>query len=251
MKELHQLAKQEDPTRPTTAASNQEGSLNSITDVIAWNRYDGWYDGMPVNLGVWLDKTHKENPSYCIAVSEYGAGASVYHQQEALEKTLPTGWFHPENWQTYYHIENWKVISQRPYLWASFVWNMFDFGAAHRTEGDRPGINDKGLVTFDRKTKKDAYFFYKANWNKKEPLLYIAGRRIKNRKNRSQTIVAFTNQPHAILFVNGVEIGTADTDVYSMVSWHNVELKDGVNCIEVRSGKNKNAISDRMIINKI
>lgn len=75
-------------------------------------------------------------------------------KQDSLVKTVPTSWWHPENWQTYYHIENWKTISSRPYVWGSFVWNMFDFGAAHRTEGDRPGINDKGLVTFDRKVVK-------------------------------------------------------------------------------------------------
>lgn len=85
-----------------------------------------------------------------------------------------------QNWQTEYHIQNWKIINERPYVWASFVWNMFDFGAAHRTEGDRLGINDKGLVTHDRKIKKDAYYFYRANWNP-EPMIYIAGRRNVNR----------------------------------------------------------------------
>ena len=98
-----------------------------------------------------------------IAISEYGAGASIYHQQDSLVQTVPGSWWHPENWQTEYHIQNWKIINERPYVWASFVWNMFDFGAAHRTEGDRPGINDKGLVTHDRKIKKDAYYFYRAN----------------------------------------------------------------------------------------
>lgn len=179
IKELNVLAHQEDPTRPTTSASNQGGAINFITDNIAWNRYDGWYGATPATLASWLDKTHQAHPEIKIAISEYGAGASIYHQQDSLVQTSPGSWWHPENWQTEYHIQNWKIISERPYVWGSFVWNMFDFGAAHRTEGDRPGINDKGLVTHDRKVKKDAFYFYKANWNP-EPMVYIAGRRSVN-----------------------------------------------------------------------
>ena len=108
IKELNVLAHQEDTTRPTTSASNQMGDLNFITDAIAWNRYDGWYGGTPADLGKWLDRMHKDHPEICIAISEYGAGASIYHQQDSLVKTVPTSWWHPENWQTYYHIENWK-----------------------------------------------------------------------------------------------------------------------------------------------
>lgn len=154
-----------------------------------------------------LDGMHRDHPEIRIAISEYGAGASIYHQQDSLVKSVPNSWWHPENWQTYYHIENWKAISARPYIWGSFVWNMFDFGAAHRTEGDRPGINDKGLVTFDRKVRKDAFYFYKANWNKEEPVLYLAGKRNTVRSRRLQTITAFTNQPGAELFVNGKSYG--------------------------------------------
>ncbi len=110
IKELNVLAHQEDATRSTTSASNQMGDLNFITDAIAWNRYDGWYGGTPADLGKWLDSMHKKHPEICIAISEYGAGASIYHQQDSLTKTIPTSWWHPENWQTYYHIENWKVI---------------------------------------------------------------------------------------------------------------------------------------------
>lgn len=116
IKELNVLAHQEDTTRPTTSASNQMGDLNFITDAIAWNRYDGWYGGTPADLGKWLDRMHKDHPEICIAISEYGAGASIYHQQDSLVKTVPTSWWHPENWQTYYHIENWKTISSRPYV---------------------------------------------------------------------------------------------------------------------------------------
>lgn len=244
IKELNVLAHQEDATRPTTSASNQMGDLNFITDAIAWNRYDGWYGGTPADLGKWLDGMHKKHPKICIAISEYGAGASIYHQQDSLTKTIPTSWWHPENWQTYYHIENWKTISSRPYVWGSFVWNMFDFGAAHRTEGDRPGINDKGLVTFDRKVRKDAFYFYKANWNKEEPMLYLAGKRNIIRSQRLQTIIAFTNQPEAELFVNGKSCGKAAADQYAVLEWKNVELQSGENEIKVVSTNKKQPLSD-------
>lgn len=244
IKELNVLAHQEDPTRLTTSASNQMGDLNFITDAIAWNRYDGWYGGTPADLGTWLDRMHKDHPEICIAISEYGAGASIYHQQDSLVKTVPTSWWHPENWQTYYHIENWKTISSRPYVWGSFVWNMFDFGAAHRTEGDRPGINDKGLVTFDRKVRKDAFYFYKANWNGEEPMLYLTGKRNTVRTQRLQTIIAFTNQSGAELFVNGKSYGKATPDSYAILEWKNVELQPGENEIKVVSTNKKLPLSD-------
>lgn len=244
IKELNVLAHQEDPTRPTTSASNQMGDLNFITDAIAWNRYDGWYGGTPADLGKWLDRMHKDHPEICIAISEYGAGASIYHQQDSLVKTVPTSWWHPENWQTYYHIENWKTISSRPYVWGSFVWNMFDFGAAHRTEGDRPGINDKGLVTFDRKVRKDAFYFYKANWNREEPMLYLTGKRNTIRTQRLQTIAAFTNLSGAELFVNGKSYGKAIPDSYAILEWKNVELEPGENEIKVVSTNKKLPLSD-------
>ena len=244
IKELNVLAHQEDTTRPTTSASNQMGDLNFITDAIAWNRYDGWYGGTPADLGKWLDRMHKDHPEICIAISEYGAGASIYHQQDSLVKTVPTSWWHPENWQTYYHIENWKTISSRPYVWGSFVWNMFDFGAAHRTEGDRPGINDKGLVTFDRKVRKDAFYFYKANWNREEPMLYLTGKRDAVRTQRLQTITAFTNLSGAELFVNGKSYGKAIPDSYAILEWKNVELEPGENEIKVVSTNKKLPLSD-------
>ena len=244
IKELNVLAHQEDTTRPTTSASNQMGDLNFITDAIAWNRNDGWYGGTPADLGKWLDRMHKDHPEICIAISEYGAGASIYHQQDSLVKTVPTSWWHPENWQTYYHIENWKTISSRPYVWGSFVWNMFDFGAAHRTEGDRPGINDKGLVTFDRKVRKDAFYFYKANWNREEPMLYLTGKRNTVRTQRLQTITAFTNLSGAELFVNGKSYGKAIPDSYAILEWKNVELEPGENEIKVVSTNKKLPLSD-------
>ena len=244
IKELNVLAHQEDTTRPTTSASNQMGDLNFITDAIAWNRYDGWYGGTPADLGKWLDRMHKDHPEICIAISEYGAGASIYHQQDSLVKTVPTSWWHPENWQTYYHIENWKTISSRPYVWGSFVWNMFDFGAAHRTEGDRPGINDKGLVTFDRKVRKDAFYFYKANWNLEEPFVYITGKRFEKRSEMPQQIKIYSNQPEVELILNGKSLG-GKKGVYGIFTWTEIQWKKGENILTARS---KNGITDEVKI---
>lgn len=232
IKELNVLAHQEDPTRPTTSASNQGGAINFITDNIAWNRYDGWYGATPATLASWLDKTHQAHPEIKIAISEYGAGASIYHQQDSLVQTSPGSWWHPENWQTEYHIQNWKIISERPYVWGSFVWNMFDFGAAHRTEGDRPGINDKGLVTHDRKVKKDAFYFYKANWNP-EPMVYIAGHRSVNRVKPVTEVQIFSNCAEVTLKVNGQIIKKMQPDGVKVCIFKDIRLKKGRTNIEV------------------
>ena len=243
IKELNVLAHQEDPTRPTTSASNQGGAINFITDNIAWNRYDGWYGATPATLASWLDKTHQAHPEIKIAISEYGAGASIYHQQDSLVQTSPGSWWHPENWQTEYHIQNWKIISERPYVWGSFVWNMFDFGAAHRTEGDRPGINDKGLVTHDRKVKKDAFYFYKANWNP-EPMVYIAGRRSVNRVKPVTEVQIFSNCAEVTLKVNGQIIKKMQPDGVKVCIFKDIRLKKGENNIGVSTKNGKRVITD-------
>lgn len=243
IKELNVLAHQEDPTRPTTSASNQGGAINFITDNIAWNRYDGWYGATPATLASWLDKTHQSHPQIKIAISEYGAGASIYHQQDSLVQTSPGSWWHPENWQTEYHIQNWKIISERPYVWGSFVWNMFDFGAAHRTEGDRPGINDKGLVTHNRKVKKDAFYFYKANWNP-EPMVYIAGRRSVNRVKPVTEVQVFSNCAEVTLKVNNQLAGKMQPDGVKVCVFRDIRLNKGKNMIEVSAKNGKKVVTD-------
>lgn len=243
IKELNVLAHQEDPTRPTTSASNQGGAINFITDNIAWNRYDGWYGATPATLASWLDKTHQSHPQIKIAISEYGAGASIYHQQDSLVQTSPRSWWHPENWQTEYHIQNWKIISERPYVWGSFVWNMFDFGAAHRTEGDRPGINDKGLVTHNRKVKKDAFYFYKANWNP-EPMVYIAGRRSVNRVKPVTEVQVFSNCAEVTLKVNNQLAGKMQPDGVKVCVFKDIRLNKGKNMIEVSAKNGKKVVTD-------
>ncbi|MGN0214710.1 MAG: glycoside hydrolase family 2 TIM barrel-domain containing protein [Muribaculaceae bacterium] len=247
IKHLNNLAHTEDPLRPTTAASNQGGGLNFITDLIAWNRYDGWYGSRPEALADFLDDTHSKHPELRIGISEYGAGASIYHQQEELKQPTPSGYWHPENWQTYFHIENYRIIANRPFVWGSFVWNMFDFGAAHRTEGDRNGINDKGLVTFDRKTRKDAFYFYKANWTS-EPMIHIANKRATMQSANRHSITAFSNAAKVELLVNGVSIGVVTPDEVKVAKWDDVPMNVGENTVEVRTVNPKQRIADRATI---
>lgn len=237
VRELRQLTRDLDPSRITTAASNQQGGLNRITDLISWNLYFGWYGGKPEGIGQWADKTHEAFPETPIGISEYGAGASIYHQQEKLKKPAANSYWHPENWQTHFHEEHWMAIDKRPFLWGTFIWNLFDFGAAHRTEGEIPGKNDKGIVTFDRAVKKDAYYFYKANWNKEDPMIYIAERRLRKRSDSSQTIKIYSNQKEVELFVNGKSLGKK-TGNYSRFIWNNVGLKAGENRIEAKTNGN-------------
>lgn len=243
VKELKALAHEEDTTRPTTAATNNMSDFDFITDNIAWNRYDGWYGAQVKNLADFLDSTHKKYPQTKIGISEYGAGASIYQQQDSLVQSVPVSWWHPENWQTEYHIRSWEIISERPYVWGTFVWNMFDFGAAHRTEGDRPGINDKGLVTFDRKVRKDAFYFYKANWNP-EPMVRIEGHRNIQRMKPVTPIQVFSNCEKVVLKVNGKIINDMKPDNLRICKFENVKLQKGKNQIEVIAQQGKTILTD-------
>ncbi|MDR0865716.1 MAG: glycoside hydrolase family 2 protein [Candidatus Symbiothrix sp.] len=236
LKELNELAHQEDPSRLTVSASNQSGEINRVTNLIAWNLYYGWYGGKPASIGDWADKTHVTYAGTPIGISEYGAGGSIYHQQEELKQPDANSYWHPENWQTYFHEEHWKAIDKRPFIWGTFVWNMFDFGAAHRTEGEVKGKNDKGLVTFDRKVRKDAFYFYKANWNRTDLFVYIAERRLTERSRAAQKIKVYSNLPEVELFVNGQSLGKHSGN-YGIFTWENVSLQTGENTVTARAGK--------------
>ncbi len=234
IRELNDIAHAEDATRPTTAASNQyPDDMNLVTDEIAFNRYDGWYGDTPNTLAEFLDAFHREHPDCKVGISEYGAGASVFQQQDSLTQSVPTSRWHPENWQTWYHIANWKIIRERPFVWGSYIWNMFDFGAANRTEGDRNGINDKGLVTQDRKTCKDAYYFYQANWSR-NPMVYIEGRRNIERRHAHTQVMVFSNMEQVSLMVNGKEISTQKPDDYRICTFQ-VDLQQGRNILSVKA----------------
>lgn len=249
VRELNNIAHNEDPTRLTAAATNTsiKDPICSITDVIAWNLYMGWYGGSPSDMGDFVDYAHTKYPNYKLAISEYGAGASIWHQQDSISRVKCGSYWHPENYQTYYHMENWKILAERPFVWGSFVWCMFDFGSTNRTEGDRAYINDKGLVTRDRKIRKDAYFFYKANWNREEPMVYISNRRNTIRKKEKTDIMAFTNLSHAELFINNKSFGKSNPDKFATCLWKNIQLSKGENVIVIKAQKGKIIKTDKTI----
>jgi len=235
LKQLNELAKKEDPNRLTTAATFLDGSqFNEVSDVIAWNKYYGWYDGEFKQIGSWADKTHHDYPQKPFAVSEYGAGGSPFKHAENDDKPDADGKFHPEEWQTRYHEVNWQELSKRPFIWGKFVWVLADFGSSIRTEGDADGINDKGLVTYNMAVKKDAFYFYKANWNK-EPMLYITDRRNTVRHKQATAVKVYSTAPNVKLMVNGVVVNGAKANDFHTTVWDKVTLQKGKNKIEVSS----------------
>lgn len=244
LKELNAIVKLEDPSRLSTAASCiDENELNQISDLIGWNKYFGWYGDDVKQIGKWADEIHENHPDFKIGISEYGAGASIYQHEEELKQPVPNSYWHPEAWQAFFHEQNWKELNARPYIWGTFIWNLFDFGASHRTEGDRAGKNDKGIVTFDRKTKKDAFYFYKVNWNP-EPMLYIADRRYVTRNSRTTIIKVYSNLKEVELFVNGSSFGIKRPNESHIIYWDNVNLQSGKNYIEIKGENGRSRFSD-------
>ena len=230
--ELNKFVKETDPTRMTVGASNQPGrkKLNNIPDHIAFNSYPGWYGGGPETMKGNLNGFIRDHASKGVAISEYGHGASTGMHENPPKRPSPTGFWHPEEWQTHAHEINYKCIKESPEVWGSFVWNMFDFGSAGRFEGENPGINDKGLVTYDRKTPKDAYFFYRANWSPK-PTVYITSRRFAERTEKTVPVKVYSNASSVKLSVNGKAVGSAKPDELRRAVWPEVALKPGVNTI--------------------
>lgn len=246
--ELQSLAKQEDSTRFTTAASNDPSNkwpgVRKIADLIAWNPYPGWYYGNPSQMNQLLDKYKKDANDKPIGVSEYGAGANIkQHEQNMKKGPTPGGKWHPEEWQTIVHEEDYAAMEARPYLWGTFAWVMFDFGSAGRNEGNTPGINDKGLVTTDRKTRKDAFYFYKAKWTT-EPFVYITSRRHTERTDPNTTVKIYSNCDSVELKVNGQSLGSK-TETSRVFKWFDVQLKLGLNTIEASATSDGKTYSDK------
>jgi len=233
--ELHGIAKAADLDRPTVYAhccQADDHPKAMVTDVIGFNRYFGWYPDQGGTIGEWAGRFHAAHPNRPFAVSEYGAGASILHQEDPPRTVVPTSGWHPEQYQALYHEKNWLELRDKPYLWGTFVWVAFDLASSGRNEGDRRGINDKGLVTYDRKVRKDAFYWYQANWSDK-PMLHITSRRFAIRHNPKAEVKAYTNAGPATLFVNGVSIGS-QAPVDHILRW-NVILRPGPNRIDVRS----------------
>ncbi|MDO6738722.1 glycoside hydrolase family 2 protein [Wenyingzhuangia sp. 2_MG-2023] len=245
VKELKKIANSIDKTRLTISASDRDmiSNMGNITDLQAWNKYFGWYSNSTEELGVWLDKSHKNHPNIKIAISEYGAGGNINHQDiSKLEK--PKGKYFPEMVASIYHEKSWKILKDRPFVWGTFVWNMFDFSVAGWNRGGVNNLNHKGLVTYDRKVKKDAFYFYKANWSK-SPVLYITEKRNKERSLKVNTVKVYTNLNKVTLYVNNKKIRTLKnkSDI-NIVIFDNVKLRKGKNVIKVVSNDETSIIED-------
>ncbi|HEU6449742.1 MAG TPA: glycoside hydrolase family 2 TIM barrel-domain containing protein [Verrucomicrobiae bacterium] len=251
LQDLNILAHGEDPTRPTIAATCTDGwpQMNKIPDLLGWNIYPGWYPGWGGLSGFSaIDKYRDTSQHGGFCVSEYGAGANVNQHEDNPHQPKADGQWHPEEWQAIVHEEAWKQLKTKPFVWATFVWNLADFTSFWRHEGGVAGRNDKGLVTYDRKIKKDAFYFYKANWSD-EPTLYITDRRFVDRTNAATNVKIYSNAQKAELLLNGVSLGERDNDGNAVFVWKNVQLKPGENVIEARAEINGQKTSDRCVWN--
>ena len=201
---LNDLVHTMDKTRLTTIAAVSMCKMSDpylqIPDVVSYNHYFGWYGGETDMNGPWFDKFHETHPNIPIGCSEYGCEALNWHTSD------PKQGDYTEEYQAYYHEELIKQLFSRKYIWATHVWNMFDFGADARAEGGENGQNHKGLITMDRKYKKDAFYAYKA-WLSDEPFVHLCGKRYVDRVEDVTKVTVYSNQPEVELFVNGESIG--------------------------------------------
>ena len=240
LRDLNQLVKSMDPSRLTTIAEVSGTPMNSehvyITDVVSYNHYFGWYGGDVSQNGPWFDKFHELNPSVALGVSEYGAENIV-----KWHSATPMNHDYTEEYASHYHHEMLKTFATRPYLWSTHVWNCFDFAADARNEGGVIGRNNKGLVTYDRKLKKDAFYIYKAYWTT-EPMVYVAGRRFADRAPEERNITVYTNCDEVTLVVNGTAVETKAAVDHAVV-FENVALQDGANTITAKAGDVEDTIT--------
>lgn len=248
LQDLQIIAKGEDPTRPTTAATCTTGwpQMNKIPDLLGWNVYYGWYSGWGP-LSEFSSKliTYRDTSQHGgYAMSEYGAGANVSQHEENPRQPKNDGQWHPEEYQAICHEAAWPQLKAAPYIWGTFVWNFADFTSYWRHEGGVPGRNDKGLVTYDRKIKKDAFYYYKANWSE-EPVLYIASRRFTERTNAVTSVKVYSNAAEVELFLNGKSQGTRTNDSNAVFIWKEVTLTPGDDQIEARAESNGQSLTDR------
>lgn len=246
--DLNDLAKSEDPDRYTVAVNGygrMEHEVNLNADIQGINRYFGWYEKKIGDLEGWAKELEEKYPTYKTMLAEYGAEANIDQQQEKVgEVGNFFSQFYPETFATKFHEIQWGIISEHPYLLASYVWNTFDFATPRNHQGGVPARNMKGLVTYDRKVKKDPFYWYKANWSK-EPVLYLTQRRCNERVNQTTTVTAYSNVGTPKLIVNGNEIKSfrkGTTDVHYI--FENVELKEGNNTIEAKVSKNGQLYED-------
>lgn len=235
--QLNALAKAMDPSRLTTMAQVSMVPMNSehvyITDVQSYNHYFGWYGGEIRDNAQWLDEFHRKNPDRALGISEYGAEAILTWHSEKPENHDYT-----EEYQAHYHHEMLKIFATRPYLWSTHVWNMFDFAADARDEGGCKGRNNKGLVTYDRKTKKDSFFLYKAYWTE-APMVHICGSRFTDRAPGQRNVTVYTNCPAVTLYLNNRRVGKCRAVDHECV-FKNVRLAPGDNILTAKAAGAQN-----------
>lgn len=237
--DIQRLTRLLDPRHPTVCAAvfADRRELNAISDVFAFNTYPGWYGTSPTNMTSEIEKYLHASGKTSIGIGEYGSGASPHHHEKPLkDHKRQDGNFHPEETQTWMHRVEYSHIQAHSRVWGSYVWAMFDFASDNRSEGDHKGVNDKGLVTHDRRTTKDAYHFYRANWNP-APQLYLCSKRMVETNSSKVDVMGFSNVGEVELLVNGVVIGRRMPDDVRTVEWNDVMLRNGTNTIELRAGK--------------
>ena len=207
--QLNDLCHELDKTRLTTMACVSTAPTNhpyvDIPDTVSYNHYFGWYGGQLEDYGPWFDKFHAEHPNQPIGCSEYGCEALNWHNSK------PDAGDYSEEYQAVYHESLIRQLFSRKYLWATHVWNMFDFGADGRNEGGEDGQNHKGLMTFDRKYKKDSFYAYKA-WLNPEPMIHLCGKRYIDRVEDVTKVTVYSNQPSVELFANGQSLGIQEAE---------------------------------------
>ena len=232
---VHDLCKLEDPDRYTVSVNgygNVGHPVNQNADIQGMNRYFGWYERKIQDIKPWIEKMEKEYPWQRLMLTEYGADANMAHQTEILGDALNwTSPFYPETFQTKTHEYQWSIIAKHPYITASYLWNMFDFAVPTSKRGSVDARNMKGMMTFDRKIKKDSYFWYKANWSK-EPVLYMTQRRNVLRERKETSVTVYSNIGTPKVYLNDRELSgirKGYTDVHYV--FDKVLLNDGKNVL--------------------
>lgn len=249
------VGKAEDPSRPTVFADCCEDSpfsmkgqqeLSGVTDLNGYNRYYGWYYGTPADYGKEVDKLHAKHPTTPISISEYGAGGALtQHTDNVLGGPISAfGRIQPEEYESWYHEEAYRRLKTKPYLYATWVWNMFDFASDMRNEGDAVDLNTKGLVSYDRGTKKDAFYYYQANWSD-APMIHLNGRRYVERGYAVTDVRAYTNAERASLSLNGRPVGEVACPDH-VCAWKAVTLAPGANRVQVSARAKGKAVIDEV-----
>ncbi len=238
-RDLQRLFAELDPKHPTTGAwcGYTEGfGCEGIVDVAASNAYPGWKENEPALMTSRIDRFFDKARSgrSTVGIGEYGAYASIYRHDDPYKASNNAAKNHAEEWQVAVHHDQYACIKRDRRVWGSFVWMMFDTASDNRDEGDHKGINDKGLVTHDHRTPKDAYYFYQANWTGK-PVLYLCSKRMTE-VGEKFSVTGFSNCEEVSLFVNGKLVGTKKPDEVKTVLWKSVPMDPGLNVVELRAG---------------